>query len=395
MRHAFAPCLALLCAGLLAAPTPAQQTDAETGRADAAQAVEQFDQAEKYHTGQGVMQNFRTAAEWYRQAAEQGHPGAQNRLGQYYHSGRGVAQDQDQALIWLEKAADQGDPQHVFDLAKVLEGSDPARAATLYEQAAGAGSQDAAVSLGVLYQDGTGVPQDFARAHDLYLAPAAAGHARAANNLGLLYARGNGVAQDYERATALFQTAAKQGLPTAMTNLSVMYANGFGIAQSDDLAAEWERHASQARQDAMAVNAAILCLFDNRLERPENTPDARAALLQMAKGGDPVALFLAGWLVCSQPGATIPDHRQAARLFRAAADRGHAPSMFNLAQFYLHGRGVPQDFMQGYMWLTLAGAAGYPQTEGQITALHQRMTAAQVNEAQNKAAEIWKRFRPL
>ena len=69
-----------------------------------------MNQAERYHDGRGVMQNFQTAAKLYRQAAEQGDVRAQNRLGQYYHSGLGVDRDPEQALIWLEKAAQQQRP---------------------------------------------------------------------------------------------------------------------------------------------------------------------------------------------------------------------------------------------------------------------------------------------
>lgn len=392
MRSAFLLCLALLGAGSLATSAPAQEGSVSQPAADTP-----FEQAERYHHGLGVVQNFQTAAEWYQQAAEQGDARAQNRLGQYYHSGLGVDRDPEQALIWLEKAAQQQDPEFMFDLAKVLENSDPARAALLHQKAAEAGHQEAAVHLGVLYQGGIGVEQDYERAYALYRGPAEAGHARAQNNLGLLYVRGHGIAQDYERATALFQAAAEQGLPTAMTNLSVMYANGLGIEQSDALAAEWELKASQTRQDAISVTDgdAELCLFDDRLKRPENTPENLAALTRATDAGDPVALFLTAWLICNRTDATIADLRESIRLFRAAADRGHSPSMFNLAQFYIRGRGVPQDFVLGYMWLTLASSTGLPQSFDQNAALRQRMTPDQVNEAQNRAAEIWQHQRAL
>jgi len=408
MRQGLWACLVLLAVQAIApvfAPASAQTTspeitpDQNTGRAmdpatkDAPE--EWFEQGERYHAGQGVIRDFRTAADFYRQAAQQGHAGAQNRLGQYYHSGLGVAQDLDQALTWLEQAAQQGDPQHLFDLATALEGSDPTRAAAIYEQAADAGHTEASVNLGVLYQDGIGVAQDHERAFALYFKAAKTGHARARNNLGLLYVRGHGVDQHYEKATVLFQAAADQGLPTAMRNLSVMYANGLGIAQSDALAEQWARRASQTRQDVVSVDDTELCLFDDRLQRPDNTPDNRAIALQAAQSRDPVTLFLAGWLSCSHPEASILDLRQAARLFRAAADRGHGPSMLNLAQFYIQGRGVPQDFMLGYMWLTLAGSAGLPQTLAQSTALQQRMPPEQVNEAQTRAREIWRKLQPM
>ena len=164
-----------------------------------------------------------------------------------------------------------------------------AEAAALYGQAAEAGHTRSAVSLGMLYQNGRGVAQDFARARALYEGPAAAGDARAQNNLGLLYVRGHGVPQDYDRAAQLFAGAAEQGLRTAMTNLGVMYENGFGVPQSDAEAARLYRlgGAGETREAATFV-------YDPRLAPPPSEPQEIAALRDAARTGDPVAAFQKG-----------------------------------------------------------------------------------------------------
>ena len=61
-----------------------------------------------YHTGEGVRQNFKEGARWYRKAAEQGDADAQWRLGGCYHAGEGVRQDLAEAVRCYRKAADQG-----------------------------------------------------------------------------------------------------------------------------------------------------------------------------------------------------------------------------------------------------------------------------------------------
>lgn len=68
-----------------------------------------------YFMGQGVSQNDRMAAAWYRKAAEHGFLDAQLRLGLMLKSGRdlkfperNLARDDARALIWLQRAADQG-----------------------------------------------------------------------------------------------------------------------------------------------------------------------------------------------------------------------------------------------------------------------------------------------
>ncbi|MDR0485783.1 MAG: sel1 repeat family protein, partial [Elusimicrobiota bacterium] len=51
---------------------------------------------------------YKAAAEFYRQAAEQGFSLAQYSLGLLYLKGQGVKQDKKQAHFWLEKSANQG-----------------------------------------------------------------------------------------------------------------------------------------------------------------------------------------------------------------------------------------------------------------------------------------------
>lgn len=49
------------------------------------------------------------AAEWYRRAAERGHPDAQYNLGFMYLLGEGVEANPNEGLRWLKRSADQGD----------------------------------------------------------------------------------------------------------------------------------------------------------------------------------------------------------------------------------------------------------------------------------------------
>ncbi len=142
----------LLVALLLGQPATAEQQTAQPADLPGAAL---FTQGNRHHNGDGVLQNFASAATLFEQAAAQGHAGAQNQLGQYFHSGLGGAQNQKAALRWLRAAADQGDPQHIFDLGKALEqgadgSQDAAAAAEAYQQAAAQGHAEAAVSLGVL-----------------------------------------------------------------------------------------------------------------------------------------------------------------------------------------------------------------------------------------------------
>ena len=61
-----------------------------------------------YVGGEGVAQDEKQAAAWFRKAAEQGDASAQYNLGVMYEQGKGVAQDYKQAVAWYRKAAEQG-----------------------------------------------------------------------------------------------------------------------------------------------------------------------------------------------------------------------------------------------------------------------------------------------
>lgn len=381
--------LILLICGLTGLPAAAQQTTAEDllARAEAGDSAAQAALAQAYHQGVGVAQNYSTAALWATRAAEAGDAAAQNLLGRYYHGGLGVEKDHAQALRWLSAAAQTGDPQYLHDLGRALEhgadgSSDPATAAQAYAQAANAGHMDATVSLGLLYQEGAGVAQDFDRARQLYEAAAAQGHARAQNNLGLLYVRGNGVAQDYEKAAQLFAAAAQQGLPGAIRNLGVMYENGFGVPVNEAYAADLYR---QAGQGGPAPQTAPALAYDPRLSPLPDDPDLQDTLRQMAQAGDPVAQFQLGWHLISAPEPDFAALSEAAAMFKAAARAGYGPAMRNLGVLYFEGRGVPQDYVLGRMWLTLAGATGQADAPALVEQLGATMTPGQINEAQSLA----------
>jgi TPR repeat protein len=62
-----------------------------------------------YALGEDVGQNYSTAAQWFSQAADQGHVVAQATLGAYYWAGTGVPKDLDKAYFWSVLAQAGGD----------------------------------------------------------------------------------------------------------------------------------------------------------------------------------------------------------------------------------------------------------------------------------------------
>jgi len=87
-----------------------------------------------YANGQGMPQDYREAAKWYRKSAVQGYDIAQHNLGYMYDKGLGVPQDYTEAIKWYRKAAEQGHGSSQYN-------------------------------LGLMFVNGQGVPQDYVQAH--------------------------------------------------------------------------------------------------------------------------------------------------------------------------------------------------------------------------------------
>ncbi|MCH7693202.1 MAG: SEL1-like repeat protein [Proteobacteria bacterium] len=88
------------------------------------------------------------------------------------------------------------------------------------------------------------------------------------------------------------------------------------------------------------------------------------------------------------------DFATANREWRPLAKQGMAEAQYNLGVMYSYGRGVPQDYVQAHMWLSLA-ASRHPPGEDRDQSVKNRdtiaewMTPAQIAEAQKLARE-WK-----
>lgn len=82
------------------------------GPAIAGDADAQFNLGQAYKLGRGVPVDLRQAEEWYRRAAVQGHPQAEENYGLALFQNNKRAE----AVQWLEKAANRGEPRAQFVL---------------------------------------------------------------------------------------------------------------------------------------------------------------------------------------------------------------------------------------------------------------------------------------
>jgi TPR repeat protein len=101
------------------------------------------------------------------------------------------------------------------------------------------GHVGAQYNIGVLYDQGLGVPQDFGEATKWYRLAAEAGHVDAQANLGFAYQQGRGVAPDNAEAARWYRLAADQGDVEAQMNLGYFLANGIGVERDLIEAHKW------------------------------------------------------------------------------------------------------------------------------------------------------------
>ncbi|MGH7181126.1 MAG: tetratricopeptide repeat protein, partial [Nitrospiraceae bacterium] len=103
------------------------------------------------------------------------------------------------------------------DATSAFERKDYALAARIFRPLAEQGDAKAQYNLGVMYDKGQGLPQDYQEALKWYRKAAEQGQAQ--NNLGAMYDDGQGVPQGYQEALKWYRKAAEQGQVQAQYNL--------------------------------------------------------------------------------------------------------------------------------------------------------------------------------
>ena len=171
------------------------------------------------------------------------------------------------ALKELKPLAAKGDPRSQYAMGVMAENGfgmpkDLQQAAAWYRKAAEQGNTDAQFNLGAMYEHGVGMPVNYAQAARWYRPAAESSDIDALSNLGVLYATGRGVPQDKVLALALY-------------NVSV----AFDTNKSSTAASNRQGLANQMSMDE--VQRALV--LTDELLRPNQLKPALQAYLQRRK----------------------------------------------------------------------------------------------------------------
>ena len=114
------------------------------------------------------------------------------------------------------------------DALAAAEQGDYVTALRLWRPLADQGDADAQYNLGVMYNNGDGVPQDYAEAMKWHRKAADQGNGNAQFHLGFMYDHGRGMPQSSAEAAKWYRLAANQGIAIAQFKLGIMYHDGQG-----------------------------------------------------------------------------------------------------------------------------------------------------------------------
>ena len=173
------------------------------------------------------------------------------------------------ALLAVSANADSG--------TSALERKDFEKAAILLHQEALAGSANAKLQLGLMYDLGLGTARNAAKALGWYREAAADGSVDAQFNVGVMLDSGAGIERDPSIAAAWYSRAAANGHSRAQYNLGLLYEIGEGVPENPDLATYWlSLAAAELPAAAQRVGTIDTSGIDTRVLR---APDILAAAL--------------------------------------------------------------------------------------------------------------------
>lgn len=188
-----------------------------------------------YESGIGTNKSRSKAVEWYRRAAETGHPISQFNLAHLLVTHRQQEGEEPasvnarlaEGVEWYRRAADQGLTRALSAYGVILMRGDyqttaePAKAARYLLKAANDGDLEAMNALGLMYQSGNGVPRDLPTSETFLRKAAEAGHVKARANLGEFLDPNSATRERRIEAIAWLSLAAQADDPVAKRVIAV------------------------------------------------------------------------------------------------------------------------------------------------------------------------------
>lgn len=211
------------------------------------------------------------------------------------------------------------------------------------------------VSLMADYQAGLNAyaRSDYETAYRELLPLAEQGHAGAQFYLGEMYADVSNLFGDYAEAMKWTRLAAEQGHAGAQFNLGSMYAAGKGVTRDYTEAARWYRLA--AEQGLIFAQSVLGGMYHEGRGVPQ-------------------------------------DYAKALKWYRLAVEHENS----DVSQYEEYALGLIydelEDYVRAYAWFNVAAVQGHKESAANRDSVQERMTPAQIAEAQKLSRELLERI---
>lgn len=238
------------------------------------------------------------AAYWYERAAELGDIDSQLEIGRLYLVGIGVKFDEKKGFYWLERAAKAGHAkaQYYYGCKYYCEPhNDPKGEKAAYYLVQSAAQQDpeGQTLLGLMYQDGLGVPHDLEAAFELLNRGALFGTSSWQKfHFGQACYHGWGAPVDYKKAYWWYKRVADLGCGHGYFYLGLMHHYGDGMEQNYKCAYDYflkaancTNYALRAEDYQAEVRYILGCYYQKGLHGTQDIDEAYAWLSDAARLG--------------------------------------------------------------------------------------------------------------
>ncbi len=210
------------------------------------------------------------------------------------------------------------------------ENEDYEKAMQILQPLAKQGNSQAQITMGIMYDNGLGVPTDPARALDWYIKAAEQGIPVVQHDVGVKYFQGIGTKQDYLKAARWWKLSSDAGLADSQFNLGLIYYRGLGVQKDLKEAMNLFRRAAEQDHAQAQYSLAVMYAFGQGVEK--NYPEAL------------------NW-------------------FQKSAAQGVAQAQYNLGIFYENGYALEKDEKKAAEWYRKAASQGLPEARDKLAQL--------------------------
>jgi len=264
-----------------------------------------------YQRGHNVEQGHAETLQWNKNKQALRFARECTATGDMYPLGNGVAVNYAEAKAWYQKAVEHNEPGAFIKLAKLtsyeqkqLLEADRCYEAENYEAAyaiwrplANNGSARAQFWVGEMFQKGVGgVQQNFTNSRIWCQKAAKAGDTWACNNLGVIYQQGLGVPINNKEALTWFKKAIVKDEATAYFNLAKMHRFGYGVEKNVETALNLYKKAAaiETKTEKGLASYVIATAFQDKISASDTSlylkkahelghPDAIKAILALSE----------------------------------------------------------------------------------------------------------------